>query len=113
MHSIGVEVSNRKVSHGVNFQITDRGLRNIAESSAHSAKRQTTVSRNFKQVHQFNCIFYGPVNGECFIEYVPQFLVPCLKHGDIVVIDDIGSQNAEATRLAIKKAGATLFFVPP
>jgi putative transposase len=39
--------------------------------------------------------------------------VPCLKHGDIVVMDNLGSHKAEATRIAIAKAGARLVFLPP
>jgi transposase len=59
------------------------------------------------------CVFDGPINGECFFQYVEQVLVPCLKQGDIVVMDNLGSHKAEATRLAIVKAGAKLVFLPP
>ena len=59
------------------------------------------------------CVFDGPINGECFFHYVEQVLVPCLKPGDIVIMDNLGSHKAEATRLAIAKAGARLVFLPP
>ena len=33
------------------------------------------------------CLFDGPINGERFLAYVEQFLVPTLKRDDIVVLD--------------------------
>ena len=32
------------------------------------------------------CVFDGPINGERFLAYVEQFLVPTLKRNDIVVV---------------------------
>jgi transposase len=59
------------------------------------------------------CIFDGPINGESFRAYVEQFLVPTLKPGDIVVLDNLGSHKSQAVRAAIRAAGARLFFLPP
>jgi transposase len=55
----------------------------------------------------------GPINGESFLAYVEQLLVPSLKPGDIVIIDNLGSHKAKAVRHAIRAAGARLFFLPP
>jgi transposase len=59
------------------------------------------------------CVFDGPINGECFLAYVEQQLVPVLKPGDIVVMDNLGSHKAAAIRRMIRAAGAHLFFLPP
>ena len=59
------------------------------------------------------CVFDGPINGESFLAYVEQVLVPTLKAGDIVVIDNLGSHKAKAVRRAIRAAGAKLLFLPP
>lgn len=59
------------------------------------------------------CVFDGPINGETFLAYVEQVLVPALKPGDIVVMDNLSSHKARAVRTAIRKAGARLFFLPP
>jgi putative transposase len=58
------------------------------------------------------CVFNGPINGECFLAYVKQQLVPTLKPGDIVVMDNLGSHKAKAVRAAIRGAGARLLFLP-
>jgi putative transposase len=58
------------------------------------------------------CVFDGPINGACFRAYVDQQLVPVLKPGDIVILDNLGSHKSKAVRDAIKAAGARLFFLP-
>lgn len=55
----------------------------------------------------------GPINGESFRAYVEQMLVPTLKPGDIVVMDNLGSHKGPAIRVAIRGAGARLMFLPP
>ena len=59
------------------------------------------------------CIFDGPVNGTKFLLYVRKFLLPVLKTGDIVVMDNLGSHKGRAVRQVIRSAGAKLLFLPP
>jgi transposase len=59
------------------------------------------------------CVIDGPINGESFLAYVEQILLPTLAPGDIVVIDNLGSHKSAAVRTAIRSAGARLLFLPP
>jgi transposase len=59
------------------------------------------------------CVIDGPINGASFLAYIEQVLVPTLKPGDIVVMDNLGSHKGHAVRRAIRAAGAKLFFLPP
>jgi len=59
------------------------------------------------------CVFDGPINGQRFLAYVEQELVPTLKPGDVVIMDNLGSHKGPAVRRAIRRAGAKLFFLPP
>ncbi len=59
------------------------------------------------------CVFDGPINGRRFLAYVEQCLVPVLKPGDVVIMDNLGSHKGEAVRRAIRAAGAHLFYLPP
>jgi transposase len=59
------------------------------------------------------CVFDGPINGESFLAYIEQILVPTLKKGDIVVMDNLSSHKSQAVRNAIRAAGAKLLFLPP
>jgi len=53
-----------------------------------------------------------PINGECFLLYVEEVLVPTMRSGDIVIMDNLGSHKGKAVRAAIRKAGAHLIFLP-
>jgi transposase len=59
------------------------------------------------------CVFDGPINGECFRAYVEQQLLPVLRHGDIVIMDNLGSHKSAALRRMIRAAGARLWYLPP
>jgi len=54
----------------------------------------------------------GPVDGESFRTYVQKVLVPTLRPGDIVIMDNLGSHKGSAIRQLIRGAGAKLFFLP-
>jgi transposase len=54
----------------------------------------------------------GPMNGERFRLYVETVLVPSLRPGDIVIVDNLGAHRGKAVRRAIRAAGARLFFLP-
>ena len=58
-------------------------------------------------------MFDGPINGCVFLAWVTQFLVPTLKAGDVVVLDNLGSHKGAAVRRVIRNAGAPLLFLPP
>jgi transposase len=58
------------------------------------------------------CLFDGPINGQAFLAYVETFLVPTLKAGDVVIMDNLGSHRGKAVRRAIRAAGARLVFLP-
>jgi transposase len=54
----------------------------------------------------------GPINAEGFKAYVEKVLVPTLRPGDLVIMDNLGSHKGKAVRRAIRSAGAKLFFLP-
>jgi transposase len=54
----------------------------------------------------------GPIDGECFRLYVEKVLLPTLRPGDIVIMDNLGSHKGKAVRHLIRSAGAKLFFLP-
>ena len=54
----------------------------------------------------------GPINGERFRLYVEKVLLPTLRPGDIVVIDNLGSHRGKIIRRMIRSVGARLFILP-
>ena len=59
------------------------------------------------------CVLDQPINGDSFLAWVSQMLLPTLKPGDIVILDNLGSHKRAAVRQAIRSAGARLLFLPP
>ena len=55
----------------------------------------------------------GPIDGESFLAYVEQFLVPILTPGKIVLMDNLASHKVAVVREAIEATGATLCYLPP
>lgn len=55
----------------------------------------------------------GPMDGDVFRAYVTLVLVPTLRPGDVVVMDNLQSHYAAGVREAIESAGATLRYLPP
>src|SRR5439155_26358200 len=49
---------------------------------------------------------------ESFRIYVEKVLVPTLRRGVIVILDNVGSHKGKAVRALIRSAGAKLFFLP-
>jgi transposase len=58
------------------------------------------------------CVFDGPVNGEKFRAYVEQVLAPTLRPGEIVVVDNRGTDKRAGVRQTIEAAGAERRFLP-
>jgi transposase len=55
----------------------------------------------------------GAINGELFLAYVEQQLVPTLKEGDIVVMDNLSSHKVAGVKKAIESARAKVMYLPP
>jgi transposase len=55
----------------------------------------------------------GAVNGDLFVAYVEQQLVPALQPGDVVVLDNLSSHKRARVREAIEAAGCRLEYLPP
>lgn len=58
-------------------------------------------------------VFNGPIDNATFVAYVEQVLVPTLRAGDVVVLDNLAVHKQPAVRVAIEAVGARLRFLPP
>ena len=55
----------------------------------------------------------GAINGEVFLAYVQQQLVPTLHKGDIVVLDNLSSHKVAGVKETIESVGAKVVYLPP
>jgi len=58
-------------------------------------------------------VFPGAVNRERFKEYLRDYLVPSLRPGDIVVMDNLPCHKVDGVAHLIESAGAHLLYLPP
>ena len=58
-------------------------------------------------------VFDGPIDSLTFLAYVEQVLVPTLRSGDVVVLDNLAVHKQPEVRAAIERVGARVRFLPP
>lgn len=58
------------------------------------------------------CVFEGALDGDLFARWVAEWLVPTLRPGLTVVLDNLSVHKNLAARLAIEAAGCHLHFLP-
>jgi hypothetical protein len=85
------------------------------QDSACADKRRTGVGKRSHSLRPCGttridapCVFDGPINCESFKPYIAQFLVPTLKPGDMVIMDNPGSHKGYAVRRAIRRREASV-----
>jgi transposase len=89
-----------------------RGLRLIAKVPHGRWKTTTFLAALRNGRIDAPWVLDGPIDGETFRIYVEKVLVPILKPGDIVIMDNLGSHKGKAVRQLIRAAGAKLFLLP-
>ena len=90
-----------------------RGERLISKVPQGHWKTTTFVAALRSTALTAPCVIDGPMNGNAFLAYVEQILVPSLKPGDIVVLDNLSAHKVPGVRDAIEAAGARLHYLPP
>ncbi|MGC2412919.1 MAG: IS630 family transposase [Stellaceae bacterium] len=55
----------------------------------------------------------GATDGESFLAYLEQILLPALSPGDTVVMDNLPAHHVGGVREAIEAAGARVLYLPP
>jgi hypothetical protein len=55
----------------------------------------------------------GATDGAAFEAYLKHFLLPTLKEGQVVVMDNLQAHKSTRVRRLIESAGASVLFLPP
>jgi transposase len=58
-------------------------------------------------------VFDGPMNGPMFLAWIQAGLVPVLKGGDVVILDNLATHKVQGVREAVESCGARLEYLPP
>jgi transposase len=54
-----------------------------------------------------------PTDADIFLAYVEHVLCPVLKHGDVVVMDNLSAHKVQQVRAWIETVGAEVLYLPP
>jgi transposase len=55
----------------------------------------------------------GPINGELFVAYLRQQLIPAMRAGDTLVLDNLSAHKSVAVANALQEAGMQVLYLPP
>ena len=58
-------------------------------------------------------LFDGAMDGEMFLAWVRQGLIPTLQSGDVVVMDNLATHKVQGVRESLEAAGVRLLYLPP
>jgi transposase len=93
---------------------SDAGSRCVAHAPAGHWKVMTAVAAvRLGQGVTASATMACPMDGELFRRYVEEVLVPPLRAGDVVVMDNLASHKHPRVRELIESAGARLLYLPP
>jgi transposase len=90
-----------------------RGERLIGKAPHGHWKTSTLIAALGLAGVRCSAVLDGAVNAAAFEAFVEQVLVPELKRGDVVVLDNLSSHKRPRTRELIEASGARLEFLPP
>jgi transposase len=78
-------------------------------------KTMTLLSaiRSDEVIRDATVVCDGPIDGDTFLTYVEQCLVPSLRCGDVVVMDNLPAHKVKGVREAIENAGCDVWYLPP
>ena len=80
----------------------------------HGHRKTTTLVAGLRMTGMIApMVLDGPINGQWFEAYVAKVLVPELRPGDVVVMDNLSSHKRPQVSALIEAAGARLLFLPP
>ena len=90
-----------------------RGERLIDKTPHGHWKTTTLIAALGVEGMRCSTVVDGAVNGDVFEAFVEQVLVPDLRPGDVVIMDNLSSHKRQRIRELIKDADARLVFLPP
>lgn len=104
---------------GVNTDLTrlyGRALssQRVTDHAPLNTPRTTTVLSSVRSNGEKAFTTYqGGTTGERFVKYLKEILLPTLRPGDIVVMDNMRSHHVKAVREVLEAAGMKLLYLPP
>ncbi len=90
-----------------------RGIRCVAPVPHGHWKTTTMISAVRLEGPRACATLDGPVDADTFLAYVTLVLVPALRPGDVVVLDNLAAHKVAGVQEAIQAVGASVLYLPP
>jgi transposase len=91
----------------------DQGSRCVSTAPAGHWKVMTAVAAIRLDGLTASATIDCPMNGGAFGVYVDRALLPTLREGDVVVMDNLSAHKHPRIRQLIESAGASVLYLPP
>lgn len=104
---------------GVNTNLVRRygrapGKQRVVDSAPLNTPKTTTVLSAMRLDGPFACQTYeGGTTKTRFLDYLREILVPALRPGDLVVMDNLSAHHTKGVDDLLRSAGAIPLYLPP
>ena len=95
------------------YAYSPKGERAYCSVARNRGKNTTLLSSMSLSGMGPSMVVEGSVNGAVFEGYLREVLVPALKEGDVVVMDNLSAHKSERVGEMIEGAGAEVLYLPP
>jgi len=111
-HLVFIDESNARTNLVRQYGRCLRGRRLVSYAPHGHWKTTTFVAALRQDGFTAPMVLDGAMDGKAFLAYVQQVLVPTLKQGDLVVMDNLASHKRTGVRESIEAAGGRLLYLP-
>ncbi len=104
---------------GVNIDMTRRygrakGRERVYDHTPQNKPESVTILSSIRlDGSMAGACFPGALTGQLFLEYIRTALVPTLRKGDLIVMDNLRCHKVAGVKEAIEAAGASVLYLPP
>lgn len=95
------------------FGRATRGEKVIGEISGQRFIRESFISALFQGKLLAPMCFQGTCNTELFNTWLEKMLIPHLKPGQVLILDNASFHRSETSKKLVEEAGCRLLFLPP
>ena len=91
-----------------------RGGRRVVDHVPLSKPKSTTILSSIRLNGELAfTTFQGGTTGTRFLSYLKDILIPTLRSGDVVVMDNLRTHHIQAVAELLHDAGAQVLYLPP
>jgi transposase len=95
------------------YAYSPKGERAYCSVARNRGKNTTLLSSMSFRGMGPSMVVEGAADGAVFEGYLREMVVPALKEGDVVVMDNLSAHKGETVRELIESAGAKVLYLPP